>query len=172
MRFTTKAGAIDIDKAEKEIMTAYEKGVNYFDTAATYHQGTSEIITGEILKKYPDMKGFLGTASNDPPGAGKAIEEMGLIGKAFAVGTSVTSVAGPYLESGSVAAATCWDPAEAGYAMNVLAKMVLDGKRGEIVSGLNLGVPGFENITVNNGKYVNGQGWIVITKDNMSEYNF
>ena len=30
MRFTTKAGAIDIDKAEKEIMTAYEKGVNYF----------------------------------------------------------------------------------------------------------------------------------------------
>ena len=56
--------------------------------------------------------------------------------------------------------------------MNVLAKMVLDGKRGEIVSGLNLGVPGFENITVNNGKYVNGQGWIVITKDNMSEYNF
>lgn len=126
----------------------------------------------EILKKYPDMKGFLGTASNDPPGAGKAIEEMGLIGKAFAVGTSVTSVAGPYLESGSVAAATCWDPAEAGYAMNVLAKMVLDGKRGEIVSGLNLGVPGFENITVNNGKYVNGQGWIVITKDNMSEYNF
>ena len=36
MRFTTKAGAIDIDKAEKEIMTAYENGVNYFDTAYIY----------------------------------------------------------------------------------------------------------------------------------------
>lgn len=126
----------------------------------------------EILKKYKDIKGFLGTASNDPPGAGKAIEEMGLTGKVFAVGTSVTSVAGPYLESGSVSAATCWDPAEAGYAMNALAKMVLDGKRDEIVTGLNLGIPGFENLTVADGKYVNGQGWIVITKDNMSEYQF
>lgn len=28
MRFTTKAGSIDIDKAEKEIMAAYEAGVN------------------------------------------------------------------------------------------------------------------------------------------------
>ena len=30
MRFTTKGGGIDIDKAEKEIMAAYNAGVNYF----------------------------------------------------------------------------------------------------------------------------------------------
>ncbi len=126
----------------------------------------------EILKKYPDIKGFLGTASNDPPGAGKAIDEMGLTGKVFAAGTSVTSVAAPYLESGSVATATCWDPADAGYAMNVLAKMILDGKRDEIRTGLDLGVPGFESISVTDGKYINGEGWIAITRDNMSDYNF
>ena len=33
MRFTTNARGIDIDKAEKEIMAAYNQGVNYFDTA-------------------------------------------------------------------------------------------------------------------------------------------
>ena len=33
MRFSRKAGAIDIDKAEKEILAAYHAGVNYFDTA-------------------------------------------------------------------------------------------------------------------------------------------
>ena len=33
MRFTKKGGKIDIDKAEKEIMGAYDAGVNYFDTA-------------------------------------------------------------------------------------------------------------------------------------------
>lgn len=126
----------------------------------------------EILKKYPDIKGFLGTASNDPPGAGKAIDEMGLTGSVFAVGTSVTSVAAPYLESGSVTTATCWDPADAGYAMNVLAKMILDGRRDEIQTGLDLGVPGFDSITVTDGKYINGEGWIAITKDNMTEYNF
>ena len=128
--------------------------------------------TKEIMKKYPNIKGFLGTASNDPPGAGKAIEELGKIGEVFAVGTSVVSVAGPYLESGAVTAATGWDPAAAGYAMNVLAKMILDGRRDEIQTGLDLGVEGFDNITVTDDKYINGQGWIVITKDNMDEYDF
>ncbi len=33
MRFTTTGGRIDIAKAEKEIMEAYNPGVNYFDTA-------------------------------------------------------------------------------------------------------------------------------------------
>ena len=32
MRFTSGPTGIDIDKAEKEIMTAFESGVNYFDT--------------------------------------------------------------------------------------------------------------------------------------------
>jgi len=127
--------------------------------------------TKELLKKYPDLKGFLGTSSYDAPGAGKAIEEMSLIGKVFTAGTSVTSVAGPYLESGSVAAVTCWDPADAGYVMNVLATKILEGKKAEIVTGVDLGVTGFENITVN-GKYINGEGWIVITKDNMGDYDF
>ena len=33
MRFTKKGAGIDIDKAEKELMTAYNAGVNYYDTA-------------------------------------------------------------------------------------------------------------------------------------------
>jgi len=36
MRFTQKAGKIDIKKAEQEIMTAYDSGVNYYDTAYIY----------------------------------------------------------------------------------------------------------------------------------------
>ena len=36
MRFTQKAGRIDIDKAEREILAAYEAGVNYYDTAYMY----------------------------------------------------------------------------------------------------------------------------------------
>ena len=36
MRFTQNAGKINLDKAEKEIMTAYNAGVNYYDTAYIY----------------------------------------------------------------------------------------------------------------------------------------
>ena len=49
MRFTTKAGRIDLDKAEREIMAAIEGGVNYFDTAYVY--SGSETALGEILKR-------------------------------------------------------------------------------------------------------------------------
>ena len=49
MRFSKKGGGIDVDKAEKEILKAYENGVNYFDTAYVY--SGSEAALGEILSR-------------------------------------------------------------------------------------------------------------------------
>ncbi len=49
MRFTTSGGKINLDKAEKEIMTAIGAGVNYFDTAYVYPG--SEAALGEILAR-------------------------------------------------------------------------------------------------------------------------
>ena len=49
MRFARKGGAIDKEKAEREIMAAYEAGVNYFDTAYVYNG--SEALLGEIIEK-------------------------------------------------------------------------------------------------------------------------
>lgn len=49
MRFTSRAGRIDLDKAEKEILAAIKGGVNYFDTAYTYPG--SEAALGEILSR-------------------------------------------------------------------------------------------------------------------------
>lgn len=49
MRFPRKAGRINMKETEKEIMTAIEQGVNYFDTAYIYPG--SEAALGEILEK-------------------------------------------------------------------------------------------------------------------------
>ena len=49
IRFTKKGNSIDIDKAEKELMAAYEAGVNYFDTAYIYPG--SEAAVGEIFER-------------------------------------------------------------------------------------------------------------------------
>ncbi len=49
MRFQKKLGRIEFEKAEKQILTAIENGVNYFDTAFIYPG--SESALGEILKK-------------------------------------------------------------------------------------------------------------------------
>ena len=48
MRFPKKNRVIDYEKTEKQIITAIEKGVNYFDTAYLYPK--SEETLGKILK--------------------------------------------------------------------------------------------------------------------------
>ena len=49
MRFTKKGGSIDLEKAEQEILLAYESGVNYYDTAYIYPG--SEAAIGEIFQR-------------------------------------------------------------------------------------------------------------------------
>ena len=49
MRFTKKGSSHDIEKAEKEIMAAYEAGVNYYDTAYIYPG--SEALLGTVLAR-------------------------------------------------------------------------------------------------------------------------
>ena len=49
MRFSRKGNAIDYEKAEKEVLLAIEKGVNYFDTAYVYPG--SETCLGRILEE-------------------------------------------------------------------------------------------------------------------------
>ena len=49
MRFTRKGSALDLEKAEKEILAAYRAGVNYYDTAYIYPG--SEALLGTVLKR-------------------------------------------------------------------------------------------------------------------------
>ncbi len=44
---------IDRDRTRELLGYAYANGINYFDTAYNYHNGESEIVTGQILKDFP-----------------------------------------------------------------------------------------------------------------------
>ena len=63
MRFPLIEGTKQIDEelTEKMVDYAIEHGVNYFDTAAPYHDGASETVIGKILKKYPRDTFYLAT---------------------------------------------------------------------------------------------------------------
>ncbi|MBR3810605.1 MAG: aldo/keto reductase, partial [Clostridia bacterium] len=54
MRFPVNSDdSVNYEETEKMIDYAIKNGVNYFDTAYVYHAGKSEIVLGDILKKYP-----------------------------------------------------------------------------------------------------------------------
>lgn len=125
--------------------------------------------TQELLRTYPDLKGFQGSASTDVAGVGLAVEERGMEDATCVMGTSLPSIASQYLETGAVDRIFFWDPALAGYAMNELAVKLLDGE--EITDGLDLGIEGYENLSLQ-GKVLYGQAWVEVTAENMAEYDF
>ena len=126
----------------------------------------------ELIKKYPELKGIMGTSSFDAPGVARAIEELGLQGKFFTAGTGMPEANKQILEKGLVHALTLWDPAEAGYAMAELARRILDKE--PIEAPLDLKAEGYAEVKFAEGsdKILEGAGWIVITKDNVDSFGF
>jgi len=59
MRFPKVDGVIDEQQVQEMVDYAIENGVNYFDTAYPYHEGKSEIIIGNCLKKHPRSSFYL-----------------------------------------------------------------------------------------------------------------
>lgn len=144
-------------------------------------QDTAKQIMAEMLKKYPDLAGFQGATSQDAPGAAQAVEEAGLLGKVTVVGTSMPSISSKFMESGSMKAMACWDPAAAGEAMNVLAATILNGNKDTIKVGADIGVTGYNSIQLNPNrsdaenpeKYLQCDAMILITSaEQMADYPF
>ncbi len=54
-----ETGGIDEREAGEMIRLALEGGVNYFDTAAPYHAGRSEVVAGKFLSRYPRESYYL-----------------------------------------------------------------------------------------------------------------
>ena len=51
MRFPERLGGINGKLAERQMMAAMEKGINYFDTAYPYHSGKSEPFMGKVFAR-------------------------------------------------------------------------------------------------------------------------
>jgi simple sugar transport system substrate-binding protein len=129
-------------------------------------------VAVELFKAYSDLKGIMGTSSYDAPGIARAIEELGLVDKAFTSGTGLPLDNAALLESGIVKSLTLWDPAEAGKAMASLALKVLEGE--EIAEPVDLGIEGYNAMTFREGsdKTLEGEGWIVINAENVYDFGF
>ncbi len=128
----------------------------------------------EVLRKHPDIKGFQTSAGNDVLGVGRAIEEAGLAGQVCLVGTGLPNPSAAYLDSGAITAIGFWDPQKAGMAMNAVAKLLLEG--GELSDGMDLGVEGYESVTLKDGpgegKLLIGNGMVLADKDTYKDYLF
>lgn len=162
-------GALDEAKAKYPGITRVSDPVESLEDANVAYQKAKELLT-----KYPDLKGFEGSAATDVVGIARAVTELGLGGKVCIVGTSLPSLAGDYIKSGVIYKIGLWDPALAGKATMQAALMLARGEK--IGPGTNLGVPGYTNIQPCGGNTsphcFRGDAVLIIGKDNLSQYNF
>jgi simple sugar transport system substrate-binding protein len=148
-------------------LLAAEPRVEIMDNLDTAYQRAKE-----LFKKYPDLKGVFGTSSLSTPGTARAIEELGLTGKAFVTSVGLPNENKIYLKNGTVDAVLLWDPKDAGYALVGMAEAVLKGEK--IENGLNLKAPGWTDMQFAPGSstILQGKGWITINKENVDSFGF
>ena len=123
----------------------------------------------DIITAHPNIKAFLCFGSQGAPGAAQAVREKGLIGKITVIGTTSPSQASQYLKDGSFSTSILWDPAEAGFAMAYLAKLVLDGKKSTI--GANLDIPTLGKPLAFSGNTLVYDRPLILTKDNVDNFS-
>lgn len=126
-------------------------------------------LTKELITKYPDLKGILGTGSFDAPGAARAIQELGLTGKVFAISVAMPLEVADYLEDGTLGSVALWDAGITAKAMLNCGVKMFNGE--EITEGADLGVEGYDAMKVQD-KVLVGEGQIAITKDNCYDFGF
>jgi voltage-dependent potassium channel beta subunit len=66
----TYGGYVERENAVNAIKTAYDLGINFFDTANVYERGAAEVLVGETLKAYPRESYVLATKAFWPMGDG------------------------------------------------------------------------------------------------------
>jgi voltage-dependent potassium channel beta subunit len=80
----TYGGYVENENAIKAIETAYDSGINFFDTANVYEKGAAESLLGETLRAYPresyvlatKVFGAMGDGANDRGLSRKHITEQ------------------------------------------------------------------------------------------------
>lgn len=145
-------------------MTMVTRKIEDHDDPELAYQKTKELIAA-----YPNLRGILGIGMTGTEGAGRAVTELHRQEDIAVVGTGLVSVCGEYLKNGANKLISFWDPADAGYVMNKLAVMLIQEK--PIEDGMNLGIPGYTRINLENN-IMYGSAWIDVTRETMAQYQF
>lgn len=126
----------------------------------------------ELLKANNALAGFTGAASVDILGEAQAVEELGLEEQVSIVGVGTPNACKDYVNNGTIDSVCLWDPALAGYAMCNVAYQILSGE--EVGDGSDLGCEGYESVQMVEGKNrcLLGDAPLILTKDNIGEYDF
>ena len=124
-----------------------------------------------LLKTYPDLKGIVGFAGGEAPSAAEAVEQAVNAGELEAGQVKITGIGWPnmcrdYIKNGTINKVLAWQSETLGYA-GVYLLDCLD--KGIKIEG-EMKMPNGKTITIDGPNAFTGL--IVISKDNVDDYDF
>lgn len=126
--------------------------------------------TLDLMKAYPDVKGIICMSTPTVPGAGQALQELGLQNELTVIGSGMPNDSAPYLKDGSVTASYLWDVENLGYLAAYVAYMCATDQPLED----NLTIDAFDSpIQIKeDGKTVILGAPLIITGENVDDYDY
>lgn len=124
-------------------------------------------VAKELIQANPDLTAIFAGSASSTNGIARAVREMNKVGKIKVLGIGEASGLQVEFEEGSVQYSAFWYPGHAQYAAYEVGKRVRDGV--EIKDGDNLGVDGYESVTIVDGNNICGRAWIDVTPENYKE---
>ena len=126
-------------------------------------------VTQDLMKAYPDIKGFFGISSVSFPGAAEAVKQAGQSGKVMVTGLATPNSMKSYVKDGTVKSVVLWNTAELGYLTIKVGEALASGKLKQGDSSFNAGKLGEKKIA---GDHVLLGDILVFNKDNIDQYDF
>ena len=128
-------------------------------------------LTGEVIKTYPDLKGFMCPAAQGIRGAAQFLEDSRLNDQIKVTGYGLPDDLRDYVKNGTIPQFALWSPTDQAYLAVFMAHALLTGKiegrTGEVISAGRLG----EFTIGENGEVLLGPP-IIFNASNIDEYNF
>lgn len=175
--YTTSTTHMEYSNAEYEYQKENYPDMQLINDTVPSAESSEKVDTAyqkakELLKANNALAGFTGAASVDILGEAQAVEELGLSEQVSIVGVGTPNACKDYVNNGTIDSVCLWDPALAGYAMCNVAYQVLSGE--EVGEGADLGCEGYESVKMVEGKNrcLLGDAPLILTKDNIGEYDF
>jgi len=124
-------------------------------------------VAKELIQANPDLTVIFAGSASSSNGIARAVREMNKIGEITVLGIGEASGLQVEFAEGSISYSAFWYPGYAQYAAYEVGKRVRDGI--EIKDGDDLGVEGYESITIVDGNNICGRAWIDVTPENYIE---
>ncbi len=126
-------------------------------------------VTQDLMKTYPNIRGFFGISSVSFPGAAEAVKQAGKSGEVLVTGLATPNSMRSYVEDGTVKSVVLWNTSDLGYLTVQVGEALATGK-------LSAGATEFEAGTLGTKSVVEDQvilgDIMVFTKENIGDFDF